>query len=63
MSKINKKRHQNDVNRHEHTVNWRCSGVFLFNFEHTLHDAHINGDENNSETLKKFQKNLAYHKL
>ena len=34
MSKINKKRHQNDVNWHEHTVNWRSFGVFLFNLKH-----------------------------
>ena len=36
MSKINKKRHQNDVICHEHAVNWCHSGVFLFNFKHVL---------------------------
>ena len=36
MSKINKKRQQNDVNWHQLTVSWRRSGVFLFNFEHIL---------------------------
>ena len=36
MSKINKKRQQNDVNCYQLTVSWRRSAVFLFNFEHIL---------------------------
>ena len=36
MFKINKKRHENDVDWHEHTVNWRRPALFIFNFEHIL---------------------------